>query len=165
MKKQFAFVALLLLGLLTTSSRCQKSDVDDLNKDQSSEVQIILDRTAYFCAERCRTQYLFEDGQVLTSHFDRPNDEDPRWECRRNLPAKQWQSILDALDMNALSSTDPTIGCPGCADEPIETLVVSNGEKNFEIRMNQGAEVPSIQALLDVLRPLADQYSTENNCL
>lgn len=165
MKKQFLSAAILLIGLLTMATRCQKADVDDPNKNQLSEVEITLDRTAFFCAGNCRTVVMFEEGEALTGHYDKPNDEDPLWECRRNLTDKQWRAILDALDMDALAKTEATIGCPGCADEPIETLKVNDGEKSYEIRMNQGAEVPTIQKLLNELRPLAEAFSTEENCL
>ena len=163
MKSKFLLPTLFMLAIVSLSSQCEKESVSP-EKAQLGELEISLDQTAWFCISNCGYNFSFQEGSVLTRRFDAPNDDTPLWECKRILPDSDWNAILSVIDLDALSQTAETIGCPGCADEPIETLRVTNGDFTREIRMNVMEEVPAIQALLDELRSQADQYKNQEDC-
>jgi hypothetical protein len=163
MKNNLFLLGILLLSIFTQSSQCEKEKVTT-EKSNLSELSITLDQTAWFCAGDCRFNFVFQEGNVTTRRFDKPNDETPLWTCSRTLSSKNWQAIVNALDIDNLIDTEETIGCPGCADAPIETLRVENGDFSKEVRMNQGETVPSIQPLLDELREQAESFKSQKNC-
>lgn len=163
MKNNLFFLGMLLLTLITQSSQCEKDQIST-EKSNLAELTVTLDQTAWFCADNCRYNFTFEDGTVTTRRYNKPNDEAPLWTCSRSLSAKQWNAIVEALDIDNLIDTEETIGCPGCADAPIETLRVENGDFAKEVRMNQGEDVPSIQPLLDELRKQAEGFRSQDNC-
>lgn len=161
--KLLLFVTFLALALITQASKCDKEKITT-GKNNLPELSITLDQTAWFCAGECRYNFVFQEEQATTSRFDRPNDETPLWTCSRPLTSQKWNAILKVLDLDALADTEATIGCPGCADEPIETLTVNTGDQTYEVRMNMNAEVPSIQPLLDELRRQAESLKDRKNC-
>lgn len=163
MKNNLFLMSILLLAILTQSSQCEKEDLNP-EKSNLAELTITLDQTAWFCAGECRYNFVFQEGLVITSRYDKPNDETPLWICDRSLSATDWQTIRTALDLDNLVDTEETIGCPGCADAPIETLEVVNGDFSRSVSMNMGEDVPSIQPLLDVLRAEAEGYKNQDNC-
>jgi hypothetical protein len=163
MKNNLFFLIMVSLAMLTQSSQCKKDDLTT-EKSNLTALTITLDQTAWFCAGNCRYNFVFREGEVITSRYDKPNDETPLWVCERNLSGADWQDIVAALDIDNLIDTEETIGCPGCADAPIETLKVENGDFAKEVRMNMGEEVPSIQPLLEELREQAEGYKNQNNC-
>lgn len=163
MKNNLFFLGILLLSMLTQSSQCEKEKITT-EKSNLTELIITLDQTAWFCAGNCRYNFVFQEDKVTTRRFDRPNDETPLWTCSRNLSSQNWRDIVNVLDLDNLVDTEETIGCPGCADAPIETLTVENGDFSKEVRMNQGEKVASIQALLDELRDQAESFKSQENC-
>lgn len=154
---------ILVLSILTQSSQCEKEKVST-EKSDLAELAITLDQTAWFCADNCRYNFVFREGEVVTRRFSKPNDETPLWTCNRTLSGKDWQAIVEALDIDNLIDTEETIGCPGCADAPIETVRVESGDFAKEVRMNQGESVPSIQPLLDEIRAQAEELKNQENC-
>lgn len=163
MRNNFFLLASIVLALFTLSSQCQKENVT-AEKSNLTELKINLDQTAWFCANNCRYNFSFQEDFVTTRRYNTPNDENPIWTCTRPLSAQQWKAITDALDLEKLAATDATIGCPGCADEAIETLKVTTGQFSHEVRMNMLTEVPAIQDLLDELRGQAENYKDQDNC-
>lgn len=163
MKNNLFFLSMILLGILTQSSQCDKENVKT-EKSNLAELTITLDQTAWFCPGNCRYNFVFQEGSVTTRRFDKPNDETPLWTCNRSLSSGNWQDIVAALDIDNLVDTEETIGCPGCADAPIETLRVESGDFSKEVRMNMGEDVPSIQALLNELREQAEGLKSQDNC-
>ena len=163
MKNRIIFPAIILLALFTLSTKCEKEQASP-EKSNLAELQVNLDQTAWFCLDNCRYNFTFLEGSVTTRRYNAPNDENPLWTCTRSLSQSDWQSLLGALDLNTLAQTEATIGCPGCADEPVETLLVKQADFSHEVRMNVQAEVPAIQGLLDELRGLAENYKSQENC-
>lgn len=163
MKNNLFLVCLFALALVTQSSKCEKEDLTT-EKSNLAELTITLDQTAWFCADDCRYNFVFKTGSVTTSHFDMPNAETPVWTCTRNLSDENWNAIVKALDIDNLIDTEETIGCPGCADAPIETVTVESGDFEKSVRMNMMETVPSIQPLLDELRAQAENYKDQDGC-
>ncbi|MEZ4991068.1 MAG: hypothetical protein R2824_11675 [Saprospiraceae bacterium] len=162
MKNNLILFTLVLLGFFTMSSQCKKEQLG--NEKNFSELVISLDQTAWFCAEKCRYNFTFTDGQVTTERYNAPNDETPLWTCTRKLAAADWQKLVATFDKDALSGVEETIGCPGCADEPIETVKVSTAQFEHAVRMNIGTAIPAVQPLLDELRSQAEAYKDQENC-
>lgn len=162
MKNNLILFAFVLLGFLTMSTQCEKEKV---SKEKSlSELVITLDQTAWFCAGNCRYNFTFTDGEVITKRYDAPNDETPLWTCTRKFAAADWQKLAEALDKDAFGQVEETIGCPGCADEAIETVTVRDASFEHAVRMNVGTEVSAIQPFLEELRTQAEAYKEQNNC-
>jgi hypothetical protein len=162
MKNNLILFAFVLLGFLTMSSQCKKEKLE--NEKNLSELVISLDQTAWFCAGNCRYNFTFTEGEVITRRYDAPNDENPLWICTRKLSDSDWQSLVGALDKDALAQVEETIGCPGCADEPVETLKVTSDQYEHAVKMNMGTEVPAIQSLLSELRTRVESYKDQEDC-
>lgn len=153
------FLSLALLPLLST---CEKEQ--NAGEKNIPGLTITWERASGFCISECRLEIRFSEGQVLTRQFDRPGDNTPKWTCQRPLPSTQWSDLTGSFNKNAFSGLGPSIGCPGCADEPIETIRVSDGSETLEVRFNAGTEVPQIQSFLNELREKAALYDEETNC-
>lgn len=162
MKNNLILFALVLAGFLTMATQCEK---EKISKEKSlSELTITLDQTAWYCAETCRYNFTFTDGEVITRRYNAPIDTVPLWTCARTLASADWKQLVEALDKEAFGQVDETIGCPGCADEPIETITVQDASFEHAVRMNVGTEVSAIQPLLKELRTQAEAYKEQNNC-
>lgn len=163
MKNNLILLSTLLLSLLTLSSQCEKNKLST-SKSNLVDLVITLDQTTWFCAGNCRYNFVFQDQMVTIRRYDAPIDETPLWTCTRSLSSQDWAAILEVLDLDGLAQTEATIGCPGCADETIETLRVESGDFSQEVRMNRHTTVLSIQPLLDELRAQAESLKDQGNC-
>ena len=163
MKNKLILLTTLFVALITLSSQCNKEKIATENEELTA-LEINLDQTAWFCQSNCRYNFAFSEGNVTVKRYDKPNDEQPLWQCDRKLPSADWQAILKVLDIDALAQVEETIGCPGCADAPIETLKVTTGQFSKEVRMEVQDKVPAIQDFLDELRVQAEEYRAQENC-
>ena len=71
-------------------------------------------------------------------------------DARLDIP--EWQELVGTVDMQALMALPDVIGCPDCADGGAEWIEVGRDGVRKRVRFEFGANLPSIQPLLDAAR-------------
>lgn len=69
-----------------------------------------------------------------------------------------WSDLLNAINWNTFSQLPETIGCPDCADGGAEWIEVAISGKKHRVTFEFGADIESIQPLVDLMRKLRNQY-------
>lgn len=74
---------------------------------------------------------------------------------QRRLDVAMWTRAVDALDASGLRALPEVVGCPNCVDGGTESLRVAFGDGQADgITFEAGADVPGIEAVVDVLREI-----------
>ncbi len=69
-----------------------------------------------------------------------------------NPAYSQYDDVVENLDWTAFKALDDTLGCPGCADESVETITITDETTTKTIRMEAGMKVKEIQPFLNAIR-------------
>ena len=73
-------------------------------------------------------------------------------ETKARLDIDAWGDLVGAVDMQALRALPDVIGCPDCADGGAEWIEVVRDGVGKRVTFEAGADIPSIQPLLDAAR-------------
>ena len=76
-------------------------------------------------------------------------------ESKYPIARKDWGELQRSIDAGVLAAFVGRIGCPGCADEPVEWAEVefSDGTKK-SVSYNSGSAPPQIAALLERIKSI-----------
>jgi hypothetical protein len=79
----------------------------------------------------------------------------PDRKTKGKITHEEWQDLQRSVDAPALAAFVGPIGCPGCADSPVEWIVVelSDGTKK-SVSFNEGSAPPSLAPLLAKVKAL-----------
>lgn len=69
----------------------------------------------------------------------------------------EWNELVGLIDFNQFSSLPDKIGCPGCADAPVEWIEISLDGKTKRIEFENGDKIPEISDLMDALREIRNR--------
>jgi hypothetical protein len=69
-----------------------------------------------------------------------------------------WNDLLKAVDWDTFSQLPETMGCPDCADGGAEWIEVAVSGRKHRVTFEFGAEIESIQPLIDLMRKMRNQY-------
>ena len=98
--------------------------------NESQQVTITKDKIA--------TETVSGSNPSYSNHYEYPSYE-------------QYDNVVEQLDWAAFQALPSTLGCPGCADGPIETITISNGNISKTITLEGGMQVKEIQSFLDTV--------------
>lgn len=106
-----------------------------------------------FCAEQpCSYQeVLINKSKIKTSSHS--GGEDGYVNISEYPPYSQYDDMVELLDWEAFKALDETLGCPGCADGPIETITISDGKGTTKtVKMEAGMQIEGLNEFLQSLR-------------
>lgn len=66
----------------------------------------------------------------------------------------EWKKLLDSVDFQKFNSLPDKIGCPGCADAPVEWIEISYGEKTKRVEFESHDKIPEIDQLIAELQKI-----------
>lgn len=125
---------------------------------------ILFSRSSGMCYGYCSAELEAEPGEatLLTQSWEKDKNECPDLKVRADLSDKHWKELIQLIDREALFGLPDRIGCPGCADEVIESVEArfSNHTKKA-VRYNLGNAPKEIQALSARLAALLEKLNSE----
>ena len=109
------------------------------------------------CQGYCDSSTTVEQGWKRTisrSLSDRKHYPDMKSEWR--ISKEDWDDLLRFLDAKVLALFNGPIGCPGCADQPVQSAEVeyTDGTK-LTVSFNQGEAPPEIAALFSKIQAIS----------
>ncbi len=69
----------------------------------------------------------------------------------------EWGKLIDLIDFQQFNSLPDKIGCPGCADAPVEWIEISYDDKTKKIEFEHEDKIPEISKLIIALQEIRNR--------
>jgi len=105
--------------------------------------------SAGMCQGYCESSTTVEPGVMRSVSRSRSDKKHyPEMKSEASITKEDWLDLLHFLDAKVLAAFIGRIGCPGCADQPVQWAEVeySDGTK-LTVSFNRGSAPPEIAAL------------------
>ena len=79
------------------------------------------------------------------------------------LSQTEWNKLIDLIDFHQFRFLPDKIGCPGCADAPVEWIEISYEGKTKRIEFENGDEIPEISELIVALHEIRNSVDSINS--
>jgi hypothetical protein len=76
------------------------------------------------------------------------------------FPAPQWDQLIGLVDLKTFQALGASIGCPDCADGGAEWIQIDGTDGNKRVTFENGRTVKGIEALIEKLRQVRNDYLT-----
>ena len=127
--------------------------------DPSPNAHLVRVRTGSYagmCIGWCDSETIIEPGSIrrISRSFSEKKKY-PKMESKYPIARKDWDELQRSIDAGVLAAFVGRIGCPGCADEPVEWAEVefSDGTKK-SVSCNSGSAPPQIAALIERIKAI-----------
>ena len=145
-----------------TAERLIEREWAVIDNPRSIQPIIKTGTNAGFCLGYCFTDFTITSDEIVYSQTGREFVSDS-WE---DLPEKtttvpisqeEWSELVDAVDFQKFNSLPDKIGCPGCADAPVEWIEISFGGKTKRIEFEARDSIPEITSLIIKLQEIRNR--------
>ena len=140
---------LIKRGWVSDIKTVQSGDSDD---DQNLIQPVIKTGTNVgFCIGYCSKEFVITPEKIIYTQGGHDVTDKIK-----NLPFSKssWNELTDLIDFKKFSSLPDRIGCPGCADAPVEWIEITYGDKTKKIEFEHGDEIPEIKKLILTLQKI-----------
>jgi len=102
--------------------------------------------------------YTFSDNKIVYS--ERPFEKQ---EGNLSMPMTQeiWGSLTRSFDVDKFNSLPDRIGCPGCADNAVITIEISNSTHSKSISFEPEDNIPEIDSLRQTLDDIIEKINLD----
>jgi hypothetical protein len=104
-----------------------------------------------------------------SARFFEENTEFPLIIKEVSFSESDWNELIDMVDFEEFSLLPDRVGCPGCADAPIEWIEITSGNKTKKIEFEHGDEIPEIKelalALQAIRNPIESTVESFEECV
>lgn len=143
----------------------QSKDLSD--KDQSKIQPVIKTGTdALFCLGYCFKEFVITPEKIVYIQSGRDVTEITK---EISFSKSDWDELVSLVDFQQFNSLPDNIGCPGCADAPIEWIEISNVDNTKRIQYEVVGDVPEIKQLILALHgirgPIESNIESFEDCL
>ncbi|MCV0373415.1 MAG: hypothetical protein K5793_07680 [Nitrosarchaeum sp.] len=80
-----------------------------------------------------------------------------------------WNELIDLINVQKFNSLPDRVGCPGCADAPVEWIEITSGSKIKRIEFENGDSIPEINNLILALQkirsPIESSIESFDDCV
>jgi len=140
----------------------QSEDFFDPNQDQIIIQPVIKTGTnSGFCLGYCSKEFIITPEKIIYTQSGR---EVP--DKIKHIPFSKasWIELTALVDFQKFNSLPNRIGCPGCADAPVEWIEIEYGDKTKKIEFEKGDNIPEIKKLILALQKIRSpiEFSIEN---
>ncbi|MGD8299972.1 MAG: hypothetical protein PVJ16_08070 [Nitrosopumilaceae archaeon] len=132
--------------------------------DTSRSIQPIIKTgtNSGFCLGYCFTEFTLTSEKIVYSQTGRKFVSDswvdlPEKTTTVPISQEEWKELVDAVDFQKFNSLPDKIGCPGCADAPVEWIEISYGGKTKKIEFEARESIPEITQLIIKLQEIRDR--------
>ncbi|BDQ31507.1 hypothetical protein NZNM25_05030 [Nitrosopumilus zosterae] len=114
------------------------------------------------CIGYCAKEFLITPDKIIFSQNGRDFVSDewsdlPEKTKEFTLSQAEWSGLVDLINFDQFRSLPDKIGCPGCADAPVEWIEISYDDKTKRIEFENGDEIPELSELIVVLREIQNR--------
>ena len=116
------------------------------NNDQDNSQPVIKTGTdALFCLGYCFKEFVITSEKIIYSQSGRDVSK-----ITKEIPFSKsdWNELISLIDYQQFNSLPESIGCPGCADAPIEWIEITNEGNSKKIQYEVVGDVPEIKKLI-----------------
>ena len=127
---------------------------------------------AGFCIGYCMKEFVITPERITYTNGARTFEENTEFPLIiKELPfsKSEWNELIDLVDFEEFNSLPDRIGCPGCADAPVQWIEIASGSKAKKIEFENGDEPPEIKELvlaLEAIRnPIESAVESFEDCV
>jgi hypothetical protein len=138
-------------------------------KDTSSVQPIIKTGTyAGYCIGYCTKEFTINPEKIIFSQNGREFVSEEWTDLvektkETQLSQSEWDKLIDLIDFQKFNSLPDRIGCPGCADAPVEWIEISSGDTTKKIEFENGDAIPEIKNLIQALQEIRNTAESSIN--
>jgi len=144
----------------TTAEKLLLRGWDEPIEDPNSLHPIIRTGTSSgFCLGYCFKEFTITPKQIIYSETGREFISESWTDLHEKTSAvsisqEKWQELVDVVDFQKFNSLPDKIGCPGCADAPVEWIEISYDGKTKKVEFEAKDAIPEISQLVIKLQEL-----------
>ena len=103
--------------------------------------------------------YTFSDDKIIYS--EKPFEEQ---EKKLDIPMTQetWETLMSSFDFDQFNSLPERIGCPGCVDNAVITIEISNSTHSKSISFEPEDKIPEIDPLRQTLNDIIEKINLDH---
>jgi len=124
----------------------------DLSDNGSDILPIIKTGTnAGFCLGYCSKEFVITPEKIIYTQGGRDVSE-----ITKEIPFSKsaWNNLVTLVDFKKFNSLPDSIGCPGCADAPVEFIEIVKGDITKRIQFEVVDDAPEIKELILALNKI-----------
>jgi len=130
----------------------QSKDSLDTDQDQNIIKPIIKTGTnSGFCRGYCSEEFIITPEKIT---YTQSGHEVPDKTKYIPFSKSSWNELVDLVNFQKINSLPDRIGCPGCADAPVEWIQIESGNKTKKIEFENGDNIPEIKELILALQKI-----------
>lgn len=128
----------------------QSIDHSDNGQNQIQPV-IKTGTTSGFCIGYCSKEFVISSENIIYTQSGRDVPDKTK---ESSFSESSWKKLINLVDFQKFQSLPDRIGCPGCADSPVEWIEISYGDKTKKIEFEKGDSIPEIEELISALEKI-----------
>ncbi|EGG42145.1 Hypothetical protein Nlim_0984 [Candidatus Nitrosarchaeum limnium SFB1] len=127
--------------------------------DQNQTIQPVIKTgtNSGHCIGYCSKEFIITPEKITYTESGRDVSDKTK-----DIPFSKsnWNELVDLIDVQKFNSLPDRIGCPGCADAPVEWIEITFGNKTKRIEFENGDDIPEINKLISVLQKIRSPIVT-----
>jgi hypothetical protein len=145
----------------------QSHDLSDDDKDPSNIQPVIKTGTdSLFCLGYCFKEFVITPEKIIYTQSGRDVNDITK---EISFSKSDWNELTSLVDFQKFNSLPDSIGCPGCADAPIEWIEITKGDKTKKIQFEVVDDAPEfkklILALHEIRGPIESTIESFEDCV
>ena len=115
-----------------------------------------------FCVGYCSTSFTITPEQIIILKTG-ATGEGPLLDqaTQAQFSEKDWNRIVDSIDFQKFVTLPNKIGCPGCADAPVNWIEISDGNQTKKIEYENQDDIPEIKQLRTILEEITTALNSK----
>ena len=111
-----------------------------------------------FCIGYCLKDFVITPEKIVYIQSGRDFADPKLPQIVKQVPFSKakWNELLGLVNFEKFSSLPDRIGCPGCADAPVEWIEITYGTQTKKIEFERGDNIPEIKDLILALQEIRD---------
>jgi len=153
LKLKFQIIFLLsVLGLFSSCSQ-NKSTKESVNRQVEKILSMHHGESFGMCDGFCIVVFSYSKNTKVRLQKKWRSDEAKS--DTTVLQTKEWEKIVDLINLDDFFNLNEIYGCPDCTDGGSEWIEIKTTNRNYKVTYDYGkVEIPEIQKLIHKLRQL-----------
>ena len=115
-----------------------------------------------FCTGYCSTSFTITPEQIIILKSGSTREASLLDQAIQvQFSEKDWNRIIDSIDFQKFITLPDKIGCPGCADAPVNWIEISDGNQTKKIEFENQDNIPEIKQLRAILEEITTTLNSK----
>lgn len=145
------------LQLYSKSGNTLTYMVEEILPPDSQVLQIEIGSSFGMCLGDCKQTMTVTPQTIRLTKSGYPAGDYPEVIKEIATSPEQWNELVALLDLGAINRLPEVIGCPDCADQGAEKIVISTAEATKQVAFEFNASIKEIEPFLTELRALKEE--------